>query len=77
MRDIDIGEIKDDQRYSLKIAARLLGVTTQTLRNWDNSGKFVAVRTMGSHRRFTGKQIKEMIGTDGVDIKAVPVNVNF
>ena len=33
-------------------AAALLGVTTQTLRNWDKSGKLKAVRTDGGHRRF-------------------------
>jgi len=33
-------------------AAALLGVTTQTIRNWDNSGKLKAIRTDGGHRRF-------------------------
>jgi putative resolvase len=33
-------------------AADLLGVCKQTLRLWDNSGYFKAVKTKGGHRRY-------------------------
>lgn len=35
------------------IAAKLLGVSTKTLRRWDNDGKLQAtMRTLGGHRRY-------------------------
>lgn len=53
--DIDINKI-----YKLKEAANLLCVSRSTLRAWDRENYFVAGRTRGSHRVYTGKQIKEM-----------------
>ena len=34
------------------LAARRLGVSIQTLRRWDESGRLTAVRTLGGHRRY-------------------------
>ena len=33
-------------------AAKLLGVSTKTIRRWESDGKIKAVRTEGGHRRF-------------------------
>jgi len=33
-------------------AARLLAVTTKTLRTWDKEGKLKAMKTIGGHRRY-------------------------
>ena len=33
-------------------ASLLLGVCVQTLRRWDESGRLVAKRTFGNHRRY-------------------------
>ena len=33
-------------------AARLLGVSIETLRRWDRGGRISSVRTLGGHRRF-------------------------
>lgn len=41
--------------------SKLLRVTTQTLVNWDNSGKLKALRTTGNHRRYTYASIKNYI----------------
>lgn len=49
--------IEEDKIYSLKETALLLQVGMSTLRNWDNKGTFVAMRTDGSHRRYLGKNI--------------------
>lgn len=37
---------------SINEVAGLLGVSVQTLRNWDESGYLVADRTVGNHRRY-------------------------
>jgi len=37
-------------------AARLLGVTSQTVRNWIRSGKIITEPTMGGHNRIPRDQ---------------------
>lgn len=51
--------------YTIGEFARLLNVSEQTLRNWDESGKLVAHRTLGGgHRRYTPAQLSEFIDVD-------------
>ena len=57
----DIGE---KRLYSLKKTAEVLGVSVQTLRNWDTSGKFKAIRTEGGHRRYASDQIAKFFKKD-------------
>lgn len=38
--------------YSIGEAAELLGVSIDTLRNWEREGKVQSIRTEGGHRRF-------------------------
>jgi DNA-binding transcriptional MerR regulator len=52
--------IDDNKIYKLKVAAELLCVSRSTLRAWDREQYFIAGRTRGSHRVYTGEQIKEM-----------------
>jgi excisionase family DNA binding protein len=33
-------------------AAKLMGVSIDTLRNWEASGKLIPYRTAGGHRRY-------------------------
>ncbi|GGA51909.1 IS607 family transposase [Okeania sp. KiyG1] len=40
-------------------AAKLLGVSTKTIRRWDTEGRIKSIRTEGGHRRFT---ITDLIG---------------
>lgn len=42
-------------------AARLMGVCENTLRDWDESGKFKPSRTIGGHRRYSLSQIRERL----------------
>lgn len=44
---------------TIEEAARLLKVSTKTLRRWDTKGVLVPLRTTGSHRRYTTEQIVE------------------
>lgn len=41
-------------------AAKILGVTTKTLRNWEEQGKLKPVRTFGKHRRYNLNEIKTL-----------------
>ena len=53
-----------EKHYSLKKAAELLGVTTQTLRNWDNAGKIHTIRTPGNQRRIPENEITRLISPE-------------
>ncbi len=43
-------------------ASKMLGVTTKTLRNWDDAGKIKTVRTSGNHRRIPVEEINRLKG---------------
>lgn len=47
----------DKKLVPIQEAAELLGVTMETLRRWDKSGKFPAIRTPGKHRYYKRIQI--------------------
>ena len=57
-----------EKHYTLLKAAELLGVTTQTLRNWDNAGKILAVRTPGNQRRIPESEIVRLQSPKDSDI---------
>lgn len=40
------------QRVSIGDAARILGVSVDTMRRWDKTGELPAVRTAGKQRRY-------------------------
>lgn len=46
-----------DKLISLKEAADIMGLSPETLRNWDDSGKFPAIRTNGNHRRYSMESV--------------------
>ncbi len=46
---------------SIKEAADLLGVSVQTLRNWDENGYFPADKTLGGHRRYDSQAVTDLI----------------
>ncbi len=45
-------------RVSISEAARVLGVSKETLRRWEAAGKFKAERTPGGHRRYDVDQLR-------------------
>jgi DNA-binding transcriptional MerR regulator len=48
--------------FSIKEAAEILGVSTLTLRNWDNSGKFIANRhPMNNYRVYKLSSLEKII----------------
>jgi DNA-binding transcriptional regulator YiaG len=52
--------IKEDALLTIKQAASMLGVSEQTLRNWEVSGKLVPQKTKCGHRRYSEKQINPL-----------------
>jgi excisionase family DNA binding protein len=48
-----------EKHIKLKEAAQILGVTTQTLRNWANSGKIKVIRTKGNQRRIPISELEK------------------
>lgn len=50
-----------EKLLKLSEVAEILNVSKNTLRNWDNSGKLVAVRTVGGSRRYREGDIKDFI----------------
>lgn len=51
-----------DRLLTLKETGKLLNVSKQTLQRWDNSGKLIAVRTEGGHRRYKLSDIEKILG---------------
>lgn len=48
----------ENQLYSIKDAAKYLGVSAQTLRNWEKIGRIVPeYRLPSGHRRYTSEQL--------------------
>lgn len=44
--------------YTIKDAARALGIHPKTIRRWEEKGKFIPRRTLGNQRRFDDSDIK-------------------
>ena len=51
-----------DELIDITKASKLFGVSTKTLRRWDNEGKLKAYRTMGGHRRYKLVDIENLLG---------------
>lgn len=49
---------------TLSKASKVLGVTTKTLRNWDEAGKIQTVRTSGNHRRIPIEELEKFRGKE-------------
>lgn len=46
-------------------AATILGVSTSSLRRWENEGKLKAIRTPGGQRRFVLEEVEKVAGIAG------------
>jgi excisionase family DNA binding protein len=42
------------------VAASMLGISTETLRNWERAGKIKAVKTLGGHHRYNIHDIEKI-----------------
>ena len=50
-----------EKLLTLEETSDILGVSKITLRRWDNSGKFKALRTIGGARRYSEDDINNFI----------------
>lgn len=50
-----------DELISPRQAAKMLGVSVMTLRNWEKDKKIRSVRTLGNHRRFSLLEMKKIM----------------
>jgi len=62
-----------ERHYTLSEAAKMLGVTTQTLRAWDRDGKIIAIRTLGNQRRIPESEIRRLCRTNESKVSAKEV----
>jgi len=51
-----------DKLLSIECVSKTLGVSKDTLRNWDNNGSLPSVKTNGGHRRWKESDINDFIG---------------
>jgi len=47
--------------FSVGKFAKMVGVSTNTLRNWEREGKLIPLRTNGNQRRYTQDQYNQMM----------------
>ena len=47
---------------SMKEAGHILGVSSPTLRRYDQRGVLTTYRTLGNHRRFLLSEVRELAG---------------
>lgn len=59
--------------YTLKEACKLLGISQQTLRRWEKTGKIKCVRTEGGHRRFPVEEIARILGCPVEELENIKV----
>jgi len=57
-----------ERHYTLSETAKMLGVTTQTLRSWDKTGKINAIRTPGNQRRIPESEIWRLSAIVGMRV---------
>lgn len=48
---------------TIKEASEMLGISTETLRNWERDNKITPTYTTGGHRRFPRIEIEKLTGT--------------
>lgn len=51
----------------MKEASHLLGISYDTLRNWDKNGKLCSVKTFGGHRRYKFSDIELIVDGKKMD----------
>lgn len=49
-----------EKLLTLKEVSKILNVTEQTLRNWDNNGKLTSIRTNGNQRQYESYKVFRM-----------------
>ena len=51
-----------EKKYiTIKEAAKLFGVSVDSIRRWSNEGKLKPIKTMGNHRRFDLAELEAIL----------------
>ena len=56
-----------DKLLSISKAAEILGVSDETLRNWEREKKLIPIKTFGGHRRYKESDINKFSGVEEPD----------
>jgi len=56
-----------DRLIKMKEASYLLGVSYDTLRNWDKNGKLCSIKTFGGHRRYKLTDVETLLNGKNLD----------
>jgi len=56
---------EQDHSYTMEQTSRLLGISAQKLRRWDEQGILGALRTEGGHRRYPREVIDRLVQANG------------
>ncbi|RDD53415.1 MAG: IS607 family transposase [Candidatus Korarchaeota archaeon NZ13-K] len=51
-----------ERHYTMREAAKILGVSVRTIQRWDKAGKIGCVRTPGGKRRVPDSEIRRILG---------------
>lgn len=50
----------EPEYLSIGEAARLLGVSVETVRRWERDDRIACIRTLGNQRRFTREEVERV-----------------
>jgi len=64
-----------DKLLTIGQVSEILGVSDETLRNWDRDGSLPSVKTKGGHRRWRKSDVDKFIGTPKEDASVKPVSI--
>lgn len=59
-----------DRLISVAAAAGILGISTKTLKRWADRGDIAFTRTLGGHRRFSEREVREVAAVQPVPLVA-------
>jgi len=60
---------------TIKQVSKILNVSIKTLRNWDKSGKLLATRSPGTHRKYRQSDIDKFLGIKPEEQKSIELPV--
>lgn len=51
----------NEEYLSIGKAAKLIGVSTQSLKNWEKAGRITSLRTPAGHRRYLRSDVEALL----------------
>src|SRR6266568_2799585 len=66
-----------DEALTIQQAANLLGVSTKTLRRWEEKGFIKPQRTVGNQRRYSKNELATLFSSEKGKGKPQPIETNI